>query len=631
MSFTSPDNSFTVSSDFRIRDTAKKYKYARWTQQEQQHFSIDTAAIATAFPDFTQGSTSGQDDLTIDLGRLEKSVNHLPKSQTLPALHYNSVNNTTDMLRQRVLNKTSTAQKDNMGLNSSPYVSNASRTTSGDRKQLAELRAQVQSDTENSTMGTDRTTTTTFPPSKSRGSRFAQIRSEKTSKAEKLDAQHIPANISARFTSPSKSVTKTVAQPTQSSFIIHANADTTGRDTEDLGLPLVVEHGEVQDRKSSARRFRRVSGIRTPEEEKELWLLSEKLKAENAALKTRADYQQHINNSLQEQNSKILREMTEFKTRMTSEFEVKITEMSRKVDMVMSENTAMKAESAAIRAQNAALSREKGVEAQEISRLEEEMARLRNEVQGTATQQTNTELQLPSPKKAQRSSTHTFRSESRVEVQNTNTDMHVEMLNTKSQAARGDSSRPEARIQSQDTNAKMQFELPNPKNQQASTGILRPESKAETQRTTTNMDFELPSLKGRQSSIRDKAESRVEFQETNTDVQIDVSKLQTRKTSGQTFRPKSAMEEQTLRPSVDPQQALATVMAQLNEELAELKEEHNQVTSGYMALDPAMKRRMRKEMKAEMDRLLRAIERKADQVYLLQDVQEGILPYEDGQ
>jgi hypothetical protein len=620
MSFSSPDNSFTVSSDFRIRDTAKKYKYARWTQQEQ-HFSIDTAAIATAFPDFTQGSTSGQDDLTIDLGRVEKPVNHLPKSQSLPAINYNSVNNTTDMLRQRVLNKTSTAQKDNMAPNSSPYVSNASRTTSGERKQLAELRAQVQSDTENSTMGTDRTTTTTFPPSKSRGSRFAQLKNEKTSKADKSNAQHIPANISARFTSPAKSVTKTMAQPTQSSFII--NADTTARDTEELELPLVVEHGEVQERKSSARRFRRVSGIRTPEEEKELWLLSEKLKAENAALKTRADYQQHVNSSLQEQNEKILREMTEFKTRMTSEFEVKITEMSRRVDMVMSENTAMKAESAAIRAQNATLSKEKEVEAQEISRLEEEMARLRNDFQGTATQQTNTELQTASPKKAQRSSTRTYRSESRVEIQNTNTDMQIEMLNAKNKPAR-------SQVQNQDTNTDMQFELPNPKIQ-LPTGILRPESTTETQRTNTNMDFELPALKGRQASVRNKAESRVEFQENNTDVQIDVSRLKTRKASGQTFRPKSATEEQTLRPSVDPQQALATVMAQLNEELAELKEEHNQVTSQYMVLDPAMKRRMRKEMKAEMDRLLRAIERKADQVYLLQDVQEGILPYEDDQ
>ncbi|KUJ09530.1 uncharacterized protein LY89DRAFT_690019 [Mollisia scopiformis] len=628
MSHSSPDNSFTVSSDFRIRDTAKKFKYARWTRQEQQ-FSVDTAAIATAFPDFTQGSTS--DDLTIDLGRAKNTIQHFPKSPSLPDIQYRTVDSTnTDMLRQRVLNKSSTnnIQKENMAPNSSPYVSNASRTISGDRKQLAELRAQVQSDTENSTMGTERTGTTTFPPSKVRGSRFGQT---KNYKSDRVDSQQqIPANISARFTSPAKSVTKTVAQPTQSSFIIHANGDMTARDTEELGLPVIVEHGQVQQRKSSARRFKRVSGIRTPEEEKELWLLSEKLKAENAALRSRADYQQHVNNSLQEQNARILREVSDFKTRIASEFEVKITEMSRKVDVVMSENTMMKAESAAIRAKNAALSNEKEVEGHELARLETELAQLRADFQENNTQEVNTGIQITSPKKTQKSTSHTVRSESRVEFEGTNTDMQFEIPNLQAQQT---STRPsrEFRAETQETNTDMEFELPKPKGQQTTTRNLRSESRIESQ-TKISTHFEDANSNARRTSARShRQNSGTDLQRTDTDVQIEVSKLHTRKASTQTFRPKSASEEQTLRPSVDPQQALATVMAQLNEELAELKEEHNQVTSEYMALDASMKRRMRKEMKSEMDRLLRAIERKADQVYLLQDVQEGILPYEEGQ
>ncbi|KAE8447033.1 hypothetical protein EG329_011168 [Mollisiaceae sp. DMI_Dod_QoI] len=596
MSISSKD-SYTVSSDFRIRDTAKKYKYARWTQQEQ-HFSIDTAAIATAFPDFTQGSTSeidivekegdifGNDDLSlsIELGRGKSTLNHFPKPQSSTNIHFNSID-TTDMLRQRVLTRSTTPRKDNMAPTSSPYISNASRTSSGERKQLAELRAQVQSDTENSTMGTDRTTTTTFPM-KSRGSRFAQ---------NKTDTQQIPANISARFTSPAKSVTRSnAAQPTQSSFIIHASGDMTGRDTEDLGLPVIVENGEVQQRKSSARRFRRVSGIRTPEEEKELWLLSEKLKAENAALKTRAEYQQHVNNSLHEQNAKILREMSEFKTKMTSEFEVKIIEMSRKIETVLTENTAIKAEYASIKAENAALHNENGQKAHELSRLEGEMARLRTDIQ-----KTSTDLQFESTKsKAQKESTHTFTRESRVEFQNTNTDL--------------------------------QFESAVAKAQQLATHPSRPESRVEIQGTNTDVQFEIPSAKARKAPAATMgAESRVEFEGTNDNVQFEIPIMKTQKVSTRTFRPKSAVEEPTLRPSVDPQQALATVMFQLNEELAALKEEYNQVSSQYMGLDPSLKKRMRKEFKAEMDRLLQSIERKADQVYLLQDVHEGILPYED--
>ncbi|CZR55751.1 uncharacterized protein PAC_05639 [Phialocephala subalpina] len=617
MSDTSRDNSFTVSSDFRIRDTAKKhYKYARWNQTQSQQFSIDTAAIATAFPDFTQGSTSDgtifgkNDSQQLPARRVQDtSFQTLPKSQTSKDIHFNTIKNTTDMLRT-----TSMAANPN----SSPYVSNASRTTSGERKQLAELRAQVQSDTENSTMGTERTST--FPTSKPRGSRFAN---------NKADSQQTPANISARFTSPAKSVTRSGAQPTptQTSFIIQAGGDMTGRDMEDSGLPVIVEHGEIQERKSSARRFRRVSAIRTPEEEEEIWLLAEKLKAENAALKSQAAYQHHVNHNLHEQNEKAIRELAEFRTKMTSDFDVKFTEMSRRMDMVMSENTSMKEENAAIKANTAALSHRKEVEAHEISRLETELARLRTNIQ-----ETNTDLQfeLPNPK-PQNSPSRTIRRESRVEFTN-NTDVRFEQGQSKAQST-AQTSRPQSGYDTQGTNTDMTVEITNLKPQNATTRSIRSESRGEFQgvNTNTNVQFENTRTKTQKTSTQTvRPDSHVEFQGTNTGMSFDVQpKLRTRK--AQPFRPRSAAEEPTLRPSVDPEQALAIVMSQLNEEIARLKEEYQQVESQYMALDPAVKKRMRKELKTEMDRVMQLIDRKCDQVYLLQDVQEGILPYEVGQ
>lgn len=507
--------------------------------------------------------------------------------------------------------------------NSSPYVSNASRTTSGERKQLAELRAQVQSDTENSTMGTERTST--FPTTKSRGSRFAH---------SKADSQQTPANISARFTSPAKSVTRSGAQPTptQTSFIIQAGGETTGKDMEDSGLPVIVENGEVQERKSSARRFRRVSAIRTPEEEEEIWLLAEKLKAENAALKSQAAYQHHVNHSLQEQNERAIRELADFRTKMTSEFDVKFTEMSRRMDMVMSENTSMKEENAAIKANTAALSHRKEVEAQEISRLETELARLRTNIQ-----ETNTDLQfeLPNPK-PQNSPTRTFTRESRVEFQEFNTNRQSESTKAKVQKSSHQTSRPQSGYDAQGTNTDITVEITNLRPQNATTHSIRSETRGEFQgvNTNTNVQSENTKSKTQKTSTQTvRPDSRVEFQGTNTGMSFDMSapKLKTRKAVAQPFRARSAAEEPTLRPSVDPEQALAIVMSQLNEEITDLKVEYEQVESQYMAIDPAMKKRMRKELKTEMDRVLQLIDRKSDQVYLLQDVQEGILPYEVSQ
>ena len=82
-------------------------------------------------------------------------------------------------------------------------------------------------------------------------------------------------------------------------------------------------------------------------------------------------------------------------------------------------------------------------------------------------------------------------------------------------------------------------------------------------------------------------------------------------------------DEPTMRPSVTPGLALATVMKGLEDELAHLKIELAQFQAVYNRHDPSLSMRKRKAVKARIESLLKAIDTKADQIYALYDVLEG--------
>lgn len=82
-------------------------------------------------------------------------------------------------------------------------------------------------------------------------------------------------------------------------------------------------------------------------------------------------------------------------------------------------------------------------------------------------------------------------------------------------------------------------------------------------------------------------------------------------------------DEPTMRPSVTPGLALATVMKGLEDELAHLKIELAQYQAVYNKHDPSLSMRKRKAVKARIESLLKAIDTKADQIYALYDVLEG--------
>lgn len=82
-------------------------------------------------------------------------------------------------------------------------------------------------------------------------------------------------------------------------------------------------------------------------------------------------------------------------------------------------------------------------------------------------------------------------------------------------------------------------------------------------------------------------------------------------------------EEPTVRPSQPPGLALATVIKDLEDEIAHLKIQFSKYQALYNGHDPALGKRKRKSVQQKMQNLLQAIDVKSDQIYALYDVLEG--------
>lgn len=82
-------------------------------------------------------------------------------------------------------------------------------------------------------------------------------------------------------------------------------------------------------------------------------------------------------------------------------------------------------------------------------------------------------------------------------------------------------------------------------------------------------------------------------------------------------------EDATVRPAQDPALALAMVISNLQDELAHLRMELSEQENLYHKHDPSLSQRKRKIVYARIQKLLAAIEIRADQIYALYDVLEG--------
>ncbi|KAL4867320.1 hypothetical protein BDV12DRAFT_186733 [Aspergillus spectabilis] len=82
-------------------------------------------------------------------------------------------------------------------------------------------------------------------------------------------------------------------------------------------------------------------------------------------------------------------------------------------------------------------------------------------------------------------------------------------------------------------------------------------------------------------------------------------------------------EEPTMRPAQSPAIALATVLKALEDELSHLRMQLVSYQGAYNKLDASISKRQRKSLAEKIEKLLKDIDMKADQIYALYDVLEG--------
>ncbi|KAG4306451.1 hypothetical protein PORY_000439 [Pneumocystis oryctolagi] len=81
-------------------------------------------------------------------------------------------------------------------------------------------------------------------------------------------------------------------------------------------------------------------------------------------------------------------------------------------------------------------------------------------------------------------------------------------------------------------------------------------------------------------------------------------------------------EENTLRPSMSPQNALSMVIIQLEDEFKHLKLKYQEFIQSYEKIDPAVGKKKRKALVGKLKSIIEELEAKADQIYALYDVAE---------
>lgn len=88
-------------------------------------------------------------------------------------------------------------------------------------------------------------------------------------------------------------------------------------------------------------------------------------------------------------------------------------------------------------------------------------------------------------------------------------------------------------------------------------------------------------------------------------------------------KPSPFNEDPTMRPSQPPAVALATVLKGLEDELSHLKIQLASYQGAYNKLDASLGKKQRKNLAETVERTMKDIDRKSDQIYALYDVLEG--------
>lgn len=351
----------------KLRDTAKKY--GRWAPR-QPEFVINTSALDKAFPDFTQGSIDDAlDTESIEVGRGAKTrqrgasrnprfdysdnfdspivVGEYKVLRSPPRGHDEEMDPMLKDIKRSSVQKTTTSQHRNLSqkenlppsaqksATGSPYVSNASLASGGQRRTLAELHAYVADESNGSISLDSRPAHRNFQAKSTRFSSQSKAQQPTTLlKKQQLEDVLAAKSRAASNTTPSRGSGKSfqvvntgasnTPNPTQQSFILPAATEFSqmvSAETGAAGIPVIVRGGMVQARTLNrfSGKFDDVDGIEVPTEEEDIYLSVELLKSRVAQLETEKADSEKIVNDLQRDNFQLQTKMKEFERRRRSD------------------------------------------------------------------------------------------------------------------------------------------------------------------------------------------------------------------------------------------------------------------------------------------------------------------------
>jgi hypothetical protein len=327
----------------RIRDTAKKL--GRWAPKPQD-FVINTSAIGRAFPDFTQGESS-DDSMSFEVARGAKTQRNLSNARVEPLTEYSDNIASSPIVFHEDFNLITTpkrgqpkesilkdalrnsaakiaprsdSRKENIPpqdilhstpVRGSPYISHASRTSSNERKTLAELHARVTEESDGSFIDHERPATVTLQP---KNTRFCVSTTQPRQKSFVTNkhppnnhaTEKIRANSASSRAQSSNATNSTPTNPTTQSFIL-PNVPEVSLNAGTLmsPVPVFARGGKVQSQSmsSTTRRYPHepVDGIAIPDEEEDIYLSLQLMKARVAKLESekRDDKQKFVDLGVQ--------------------------------------------------------------------------------------------------------------------------------------------------------------------------------------------------------------------------------------------------------------------------------------------------------------------------------------------
>ncbi|KAG4444408.1 hypothetical protein IFR05_000173 [Cadophora sp. M221] len=602
---------FDVSQKLpQLRDTARKY--GRWAPRKHDDFKINTSAIGRAFPDFTQGDT--ELSLSIEQPRPHVSTNQSINDSPLATV--------TNGMRLRGSPRKPRPQspildalhrkedKENVAPKSagSAYVSQASRTdthrdpydsvdndTFSTLPQPSPLKYQAQVDTD-VTASTFSDGSIFISPTKPNSSQPLSTRATAGVKNASQAAHPVqvtnptPAAKPIPAANPIPAATSTqAANPTQGSFIIPPPA--VSEEVSAIAKPF-VQHGRILTRRS---RQRPVDGFEKDITEENIYKMIDMLKGKVADLEMINKSTQETISELQKDNDQLLSEKKQLEA-TNKEAQTTIKSLQKKADdhdLVHGINSQAQRIITGLNekvADHEAIYKEGQKMIEKLQEANQQLAQ-ENELIGKEHEQIAQENE---------------------QVLEQNKQLMKENENL------GKESKHFAKEHEKLMKEIKQFTKESEKLAKENEKLVKENESL----STTNSEAH-DTITGLKKNMNQQDEM---FTEKVSSLEKDLEKL-AREPRQLGRRIPSHDADATMRPAQDPMEALDEIIDRAEEKLAKMKEKLRELQDAYIKHDPAQGRRVRKALREQIDIAVKEIDFKADRIYQLYDVKEGLAFY----